>query len=68
MENKNRAGGTSDATSSSSLIISLIVMSFDDFYPQKRPFSLFEDVTEQTDGPTDRHNLSQRCVVAAKKL
>ena len=33
-KNKYR-GGTSDATTSSSLIVSLIVMSFDDFLPSK---------------------------------
>ena len=46
--NKYR-GGTSDETTSSSLIISLIFISFNDFLP----YSLFESNTGPKDGPTD---------------
>ena len=49
-KNKYREG-TSEATTSSSLIVSSIIMSFDDF--QKRPYSSFEHDMEQTDGRTD---------------
>ena len=45
--------GTSDATASSSLIVPLIMMPFDDFNPHKRPYSSFENDTGQTDGRTD---------------
>ena len=51
-ENKYR-GGTSDATTSSSLIVSFICHLMT-FYPQKRPYSSFEDNTGHTDGRTDR--------------
>ena len=41
------------------------------FYPQKQPYSSFENnsgpTNRQTDGPTDGHDLLQRCVVASKK-
>ena len=29
------------------------MMSFDDFYPQKRPYSSFKNKKGQTEGPTD---------------
>ena len=46
-------GCTSDATTSSSLILPSFRMSFDDFYPQKRPYLTFENNTGHTDGRTD---------------
>ena len=45
-QNKNKyRGGTSDATTPSSLIMLLIMMLLTTFYPQKRPYSSFENNT-----------------------
>ena len=46
-------GETSDATTASSLIVSLTTTSCDVFYPQKRPYSSFEIKTGQMHRRTD---------------
>ena len=56
-DNKYR-GGTSVATTS----VSLIMMSFDDFYSRKRAYRKYRVTDKRTDG----HDLLQRCVVAEK--
>ena len=50
-------GGTSDATTSSSPIVPLFMMSVDDYSPSKQPYSLFENNWEWTNGPMDGHDL-----------
>ena len=50
--NKYR-GGTSDATTSSSLIVSLFMMSFDDFWLSKQRFSSFKNNAGPSYGRTD---------------
>ena len=66
--NKYRRG-TSDAISLSSVVVSLITMSFDDFLPQKMAIFVIQKITQdiQTDGWTDWHDLLQRCVVTSNK-
>ena len=53
--------GTSDATSLSSLIVSLIMISLTFFSPQNPPYSSFEDnmgrTEEWADGRTDGNDL-----------
>ena len=56
-------GGTSDATTASSLTVPLFVMSFDDFSFAKT--AIFVINAGPTDGRTD--TTSYRCVVASKK-
>ena len=53
VESNKYRGGTSDATTPSSLTVPLIIMLWTTFFPQKQPYSSFENNTGHTDGPTD---------------
>ena len=74
--NKYR-GGTSDATTPSSLIILLFMMSINDFFSLETGHIRRSKITRDqrtygatdgpTDGPTDGHDLLWRCIVASKK-